>query len=191
MNRRDILRAMALGGGVVAGELWIPGRRAFSIPRWTSPSETGYFIDCRRGNDITGDGSRMFPWASFRRLEGAPPPLRARTWVTVAPGEYHEDVVIPAMPGGAPTVLKADGEMTIVDVSARPYTAAENEVAIFGRVAQEEAIRHDDLWTAFPGHDHGDRFYRIIRDPVIPVDGKIEFGTPLELPNLRFSRGGH
>lgn len=32
MNRRDILRAIALGGGVVAGELWIPGQRVVSIP---------------------------------------------------------------------------------------------------------------------------------------------------------------
>lgn len=33
MNRRDILRAIALGGGIVAGELWIPGQRVISIPR--------------------------------------------------------------------------------------------------------------------------------------------------------------
>lgn len=33
MNRRDVLRAIALGGGVVAGELWIPGQRVISIPK--------------------------------------------------------------------------------------------------------------------------------------------------------------
>jgi hypothetical protein len=32
MLRRDILRALALGGAVVAGELWIPGKRLISIP---------------------------------------------------------------------------------------------------------------------------------------------------------------
>ena len=32
-SRRDILRALALGGAVVAGELWIPGQRLISIPK--------------------------------------------------------------------------------------------------------------------------------------------------------------
>ncbi len=31
-SRRDILRCLALGGAVVAGELWIPGQRVISIP---------------------------------------------------------------------------------------------------------------------------------------------------------------
>lgn len=45
ISRRDILRAMALGGGIVAGELWVPGARVISIPsddvlsrfRWVDP----------------------------------------------------------------------------------------------------------------------------------------------------------
>ncbi len=31
-SRREVLRAMALGGAVVAGELWIPGQTLISIP---------------------------------------------------------------------------------------------------------------------------------------------------------------
>ena len=31
-SRRDVLRAFALGGAVVAGELWIPGRVLISLP---------------------------------------------------------------------------------------------------------------------------------------------------------------
>lgn len=33
-SRREILRAFALGGAVVAGELWIPGQRLISIPKY-------------------------------------------------------------------------------------------------------------------------------------------------------------
>lgn len=39
-SRRDILRAIALGGGVVAGELWWPGKQLISIasePVWVDP----------------------------------------------------------------------------------------------------------------------------------------------------------
>ncbi len=32
-NRRQIMRAFALGGMFVAGELWIPGQRLISIPK--------------------------------------------------------------------------------------------------------------------------------------------------------------
>lgn len=32
MNRRDILRAIALGGGIVAGELWVPGAKLILLP---------------------------------------------------------------------------------------------------------------------------------------------------------------
>ena len=32
-SRREILRAFALGGMFVAGELWIPGRKLISIPK--------------------------------------------------------------------------------------------------------------------------------------------------------------
>ena len=31
-SRRDILRAIALGGGLVAGELWTPGAKLISLP---------------------------------------------------------------------------------------------------------------------------------------------------------------
>lgn len=31
-SRRQILRAFALGGGLIAGELWVPGARLISIP---------------------------------------------------------------------------------------------------------------------------------------------------------------
>ena len=31
-SRRQILRAIALGGGFIAGELWWPGRKLISIP---------------------------------------------------------------------------------------------------------------------------------------------------------------
>ncbi len=33
MNRRELLRGLALGGAVIAGELWIPGKRLISIPK--------------------------------------------------------------------------------------------------------------------------------------------------------------
>ncbi len=33
MNRRQLLRAIALGGGLVAGEIWIPGQKLISIPK--------------------------------------------------------------------------------------------------------------------------------------------------------------
>jgi hypothetical protein len=32
VNRRDLLRAIALGGGLVAGEIWIPGARKIFLP---------------------------------------------------------------------------------------------------------------------------------------------------------------
>lgn len=32
MNRRQLLQALAAGGVIVAGELWIPGRKLISIP---------------------------------------------------------------------------------------------------------------------------------------------------------------
>lgn len=32
MNRRSVLRALALGGGLVAGELWVPGARKVFLP---------------------------------------------------------------------------------------------------------------------------------------------------------------
>jgi len=32
-SRRQILRAIALGGGFIAGELWWPGRKLISIPQ--------------------------------------------------------------------------------------------------------------------------------------------------------------
>ena len=37
MNRRDVLRAIALGGGIVAGELWIPGARKVFLPPRRTP----------------------------------------------------------------------------------------------------------------------------------------------------------
>ena len=33
ITRRELLRAIALGGGIVAGELWVPGARKVFIPR--------------------------------------------------------------------------------------------------------------------------------------------------------------
>ena len=33
ITRRELLRAIALGGGIVAGELWVPGARKIFIPR--------------------------------------------------------------------------------------------------------------------------------------------------------------
>ena len=33
MNRRELLRGLALGGTVIAGELWIPGKKLISIPK--------------------------------------------------------------------------------------------------------------------------------------------------------------
>ncbi len=41
-SRREMLRALALGGAVVAGELWIPGQTLISIPNdgialWSIP----------------------------------------------------------------------------------------------------------------------------------------------------------
>ena len=33
MNRRDLLKGLAAGGIIVAGELWIPGQRLISIPK--------------------------------------------------------------------------------------------------------------------------------------------------------------
>ena len=39
MTRRDFLRAIALGGGVVAGELWIPGQKLISL----APVRTNHF----------------------------------------------------------------------------------------------------------------------------------------------------
>lgn len=39
-SRRQFLQALALGGAVIAGEIWIPGQRLISIPRpawpWTA-----------------------------------------------------------------------------------------------------------------------------------------------------------
>lgn len=32
MNRRDLLKALALGGGLIAGELWIPGKVKHFLP---------------------------------------------------------------------------------------------------------------------------------------------------------------
>ncbi len=34
-SRRQILRALALGGGVIVGELWWPGQKLISIPQGT------------------------------------------------------------------------------------------------------------------------------------------------------------
>ena len=33
MNRRDLLKGLAAGGIIVAGELWIPGKKLISIPK--------------------------------------------------------------------------------------------------------------------------------------------------------------
>lgn len=32
ITRRELLRAIALGGGIVAGELWVPGARKVFLP---------------------------------------------------------------------------------------------------------------------------------------------------------------
>lgn len=32
ISRRELLRAIALGGGIVAGELWVPGARKMFLP---------------------------------------------------------------------------------------------------------------------------------------------------------------
>lgn len=37
ISRRDLLRTLALGGAVVAGELWIPGQKLISIPSGVTP----------------------------------------------------------------------------------------------------------------------------------------------------------
>lgn len=61
MNRRDVLRAMALGGGIVAGELWIPGQRLISIPK---PRPT---VWC--GVDIGTEASSIV-WSQLQRCPG-------------------------------------------------------------------------------------------------------------------------
>jgi hypothetical protein len=45
MNRRDVLRAIALGGGLIAGELWIPGQSLVSIPKSILLSKHRYVMD--------------------------------------------------------------------------------------------------------------------------------------------------
>jgi hypothetical protein len=37
VDRREFLRGLALGGVVVAGELWIPGQKLISIPKISNP----------------------------------------------------------------------------------------------------------------------------------------------------------
>lgn len=46
-TRRQLLRAAALGGGLIAGELWVPGAKLISIPK---PRESWRFVS--RYNNI-------------------------------------------------------------------------------------------------------------------------------------------
>lgn len=43
-SRREILRAFALGGMFVAGELWIPGKRFISIPKVAPVFPEGWVV---------------------------------------------------------------------------------------------------------------------------------------------------
>ena len=52
ISRRSFLRAVALGGAVIAGELWIPGQKLISIPKstgsrwdWGPRVYYGYFTE--------------------------------------------------------------------------------------------------------------------------------------------------
>ncbi len=47
ISRREILRAMALGGGLVAGKIWIPGQMLISIPK--PPTMVWSYMGARTG----------------------------------------------------------------------------------------------------------------------------------------------
>ena len=55
-TRREILRAVALGGGLVAGELWMPGRTLISVSSsglLRSPLEdSDWWYVCDGGGDV-------------------------------------------------------------------------------------------------------------------------------------------
>ncbi len=60
MTRRELLRGLAAGGLMVAGELWFPGKKVISIPsRWTtfegmppSPNQSTYLLpNCKIVDD--------------------------------------------------------------------------------------------------------------------------------------------
>ncbi len=53
-SRREMLRALALGGAVVAGELWIPGQKLISIP---SEQELRYKATYRYSHGWTHEGA--------------------------------------------------------------------------------------------------------------------------------------
>lgn len=60
MNRRELLRGLALGGAVIAGEMWIPGKKLISIPKLPLIHE---------GNRATVDGVNWFA-ADYGRSNG-------------------------------------------------------------------------------------------------------------------------
>ena len=58
-SRRQILRALALGGGVIAGELWWPGRKLISIPseqelRYKATEHYGFGYTDVRASEMFG-----------------------------------------------------------------------------------------------------------------------------------------
>ena len=67
-SRRQILRAVALGGGVVAGELWVPGAKLISAPR-AAFNILPQDIDFYRNYDIRTD---YFVWTGryYRKRDG-------------------------------------------------------------------------------------------------------------------------
>lgn len=58
-NRRELLKAIGLGGGVIAGELWVPGQRKVFMPSGNIATERwqwfkdGWPIDGAYGRILT------------------------------------------------------------------------------------------------------------------------------------------
>lgn len=44
-SRRDLLKCLAAGGAVIAGELWVPGARKIFIPETPNPAMIDPWID--------------------------------------------------------------------------------------------------------------------------------------------------
>lgn len=202
MNRRDILRAMALGGGVVAGELWIPGQRVFSIPTWSSPSVTGYYIDAHCGDDVRGDGSVRFPWRTLAHLQDAQLP-EGDTFATLMPGRYDGDLIMPRPTTGTLAVRagrRAEHLMVTTDAAARPgifgkqCTIIQDDVVLFGDIGVREEIERARAYQ--PGQDHGDDMPHVFHDPRMMQGDQLvvcapEPGWAFGLAGLRLNRGGH
>jgi len=78
-SRRSILRALALGGAVIAGELWIPGKKVISIPK----------LSVYAGMDLAFKGSYSEA-AVFMSHYGW-----KRVWWSGEDGKIHVDPVSP------------------------------------------------------------------------------------------------